>query len=72
MMCLMAWFCMINFLQITLASFMGGAMMALGGVLIPGSNDGLILLGIPMLFPYALVAVSVMCATVGLAQYKRI
>lgn len=51
---------------------MGGAMMALGGVLIPGSNDGLILLGIPMLFPYALVAVSVMCATVGLGQYKRI
>ena len=55
-----------------LRCFMGGAMMALGGVLIPGSNDGLILLGIPLLFPYALVAVAVMCITVGLAQYKQI
>ncbi len=55
-----------------LRCFLGGAIMALGGVLVPGSNDGLILLGIPLLFPHAIVAVSVMCATVGLALYKKI
>ena len=45
----------------------GGAMMGAGSLLIPGSNDGLILVGLPMLWPYAWVAFLVMCATIGIA-----
>ena len=36
-------------------------------VLIPGSNDGLILIGIPLLRPYAWVAFLTMCVTIGIA-----
>ncbi len=44
----------------------GGALMGIGSVLIPGSNDGLILLGLPLLNLYALVAlVSMTLAIVG-------
>jgi Sulphur transport len=46
----------------------GGALMAWGSLLIPGSNDGLILVGMPMLWPYAWVAFATMCATIALAQ----
>ena len=46
----------------------GGAMMAWGSLLIPGSNDGLILVGMPMLWPYAWVGFATMCATIALAQ----
>jgi Sulphur transport len=38
----------------------GGALMGMGSVLIPGSNDGLILLGLPLLNLYALVALASM------------
>lgn len=43
----------------------GGAMMGMGSLLIPGSNDGLILLGMPLLLPHAWLAFLVMCVTIG-------
>ncbi len=46
----------------------GGALMGWGSLLIPGSNDGLILIGMPMLWPYAWVGFATMCATIALAQ----
>jgi hypothetical protein len=45
----------------------GGALMGCGTLLIPGGNDGLVLLGMPLLWPYAWVAFLTMCATIGLA-----
>ncbi|MBV8972083.1 MAG: YeeE/YedE family protein [Sphingomonadaceae bacterium] len=45
----------------------GGFLMGLGSLVIPGSNDGLILLGMPLLLPYAWVAFAAMVATVALA-----
>ena len=45
----------------------GGMLMGWGSLLIPGSNDGLILLGLPLLLPYAYMAFATMCATIGLA-----
>lgn len=45
----------------------GGALMGLGSVLIPGSNDGLILIGIPLLQPHAWLAFATMCATIAAA-----
>ena len=41
--------------------------MAWGSLLIAGSNDGLILIGIPLLRPYAWVAFLTMCVTIGTA-----
>ncbi len=46
----------------------GGAMMGWGSLLIPGSNDGLILVGMPLLWPYAWAAFLTMCAAIGAAQ----
>jgi toxin CptA len=46
----------------------GGAMMAWGGLLVPGSNDGLILLGMPLLWPYAWAAFGAMCAAIAAAR----
>jgi toxin CptA len=50
----------------------GGALMGAGALLVPGSNDGLIMLGLPLLLPHAWVAVTIMAATiatmVGLAR----
>lgn len=43
----------------------GGALMGLGGMLVPGSNDGLIMVGLPLLRPYAWVAVATMTATIA-------
>jgi Sulphur transport len=48
----------------------GGALMGWGSLLIPGSNDGLILVGMPMLWPYAWVAFATMCVTIALAQWS--
>ena len=45
--------------------FGGGALMGLGTLLIPGSNDGLILIGLPLLWPYAWVAFLTMCVSIG-------
>jgi hypothetical protein len=50
-----------------LRCFAGGVMMGWGSLLIPGSNDGLILIGMPLLWPYAWVAFVTMCVAIGLA-----
>ena len=47
--------------------FAGGVLMGWGSLLIPGSNDGLILIGMPLLWPYAWVAFFAMCVTIGVA-----
>ena len=51
--------------------FAGGVLMAWGSLLIPGSNDGLILIGMPLLRPYAWVGIATMCATIAAAQLLR-
>ena len=45
----------------------GGAAMGAGSLLIPGSNDGLILVGMPLLYPFAWVAIGTMCLTIAIA-----
>jgi hypothetical protein len=47
--------------------FTGGVLMGWGSLLIPGGNDGLILVGMPLLWPYAWVAFLAMCTAIGLA-----
>ena len=36
-------------------------------LLVPGQNDGLILIGMPLLWPYAWVAFLMMCLAIGAA-----
>lgn len=48
-------------------SLAGGAMMGAGGALIPGGNDALILVGMPLLLPYAWLAFASMCAAIYIA-----
>ena len=48
--------------------FGGGVLMGWGSLLIPGSNDGLILIGIPLLRPYAWLAFATMCTTIAAAM----
>ena len=50
-----------------LRCFAGGALMALGGLLVPGSNDALVLLGLPNLHLYAWVAFAAMVTAIGAA-----
>jgi hypothetical protein len=45
--------------------FAGGVLLGLGGSLVPGANDGLILLGLPLLYPHAWVAVASMLVTIS-------
>lgn len=45
----------------------GGALMGAGSLLVPGSNDGLLLLGMPMLWPYAWVALIAMAVSIAAA-----
>jgi toxin CptA len=47
--------------------FAGGVLMGWGSLLIPGGNDGLILIGMPLLWPYAWIAFLSMCTVIGLA-----
>jgi hypothetical protein len=54
-----------------LRCFAGGVLMGWGSLLIPGGNDGLILVGMPLLWPYAWVAFATMCAAIGAAQWLR-
>jgi Sulphur transport len=49
----------------------GGVMMGWGSLLIPGGNDGLILVGMPMLWPYAWAAFATMCLCIGSAQWLQ-
>lgn len=51
-----------------LRCFCGGALMGWGSLLIPGSNDGLILIGIPTLRPYAWLAFTSMFIVIALAM----
>jgi len=48
--------------------FGGGVLMGWGSLLIPGGNDGLILVGMPLLWPYAWAAFATMCVTIAAAQ----
>jgi toxin CptA len=50
-----------------LACFIGGALMALGASFAPGSNDSLLLIGLPMFWAYAWVAFGTMCVVIALA-----
>jgi len=45
--------------------FASGALMGWGSLLIPGGNDGLILVGMPLLFAYAWVAMASMALAIG-------
>lgn len=49
----------------------GGALMGAGSVLIPGSNDGLILVGTPLLHGYAWLALAIMAATIACAMLLK-
>jgi toxin CptA len=51
----------------SLRCFAGGLLMGWGSLLIPGSNDGLVLIGIPLLRPYAWLAFATMCLAIALA-----
>lgn len=54
-----------------LRCFVGGMLMGWGSLLIPGGNDGLILVGMPLLWPYAWLAFATMCVTIATAQLLR-
>ncbi len=49
----------------TLRCLAGGLLMGWGSLLIPGGNDNLVLLGMPLLWPYAWTAFATMCAVIG-------
>lgn len=51
---------------VLLRCFCGGLLMGWGSLLIPGGNDGLVLLGMPLLWPYAWAAFAVMCLVIGI------
>lgn len=54
-----------------LASLVGGTLMGLGGSLIPGDNDGLVLVGLPLLLPCALVTLAGMALTIALILWLQ-
>jgi len=47
--------------------FAGGFLMGVGGLIVPGHNDGLILVGMPLLWPYAWIAFAMMCVSIAAA-----
>lgn len=49
----------------TLRCLAGGMLMGLGAMLVPGSNDGLIMVGLPLLLPHAWVAVTTMALSIA-------
>ncbi len=49
-------------------SLIGGALMGWGSLLTPGGNDALVLIGMPLLWPYAWSAFATMCLTVAIAR----
>jgi hypothetical protein len=51
-----------------LRCFSGGVLMGLGGGLVPGGNDGLLLIGMPLLWPYAWTAFAAMVMTIVIAM----
>jgi len=54
-----------------LRCFVGGVLMGWGSLLLPGGNDGLILVGMPLAWPYAWIAFLTMCVTIASAQLLR-
>jgi len=46
---------------------LGGGLMGVGATLVPGNSDGLILIGMPLLRPYAWIAFASMCMTIYIA-----
>lgn len=52
-------------LALAVRCLVGGALMGWGSLLIPGGNDELLLVGIPLLQPYAWIAVSSMAVAIG-------
>ena len=54
--------------EAVIRSFGGGVLMGWGSLLIPGGNDELLLVGIPLLQPYAWVAVGSMAAAIALGR----
>lgn len=58
-----------------LRCLVGGALMGAGGSLVPGSNDGLIMIGLPLMQPHAWLAVTTMilaiAAPVAIARHIR-
>ena len=51
-----------------LRCLVGGMLMGWGSLLLPGGNDGLVLVGMPLAWPYAWLAFAAMCATIAMAQ----
>lgn len=49
--------------------FLGGLLMGWGSIMIPGGNDGLILIGLPFLLPFAFVALGAMAVTIVIATW---
>jgi len=46
---------------------LGGGLMGIGAAMVPGGNDSLLLIGMPLLLPYAWVAFASMCITIYIA-----
>lgn len=51
-----------------LRCLVGGVLMGWGSLLLPGGNDGLILVAMPLAWPYAWLAFATMCITIATAQ----
>jgi Sulphur transport len=51
-----------------LRCLVGGVVMGWGSLLLPGGNDGLILVGMPLARPYAWLAFAIMCVTIAMAR----
>lgn len=52
-----------------LRCFSGGLLMGWGSLLIPGGNDGLVLIGMPLLWPYAWASIVTMCTAIASAMW---
>lgn len=50
----------------------GGVLMSWGSLLTPGGNDVLVLIGMPLLWPYAWSAFATMCITVAMARWSSL
>lgn len=45
----------------------GGLLMGWGSLILPGGNDSLILVGMPLLYPYAWLGIGTMCLVIAMA-----
>ena len=54
-------------LAVVLRSLAGGCLMGVGASMIPGGSDSLVLVGMPLLWPYAWLGFGSMCATIYVA-----